>query len=199
MSEVLLAVHTTLAPAALTEALLRRRWHAVQAHRGWYRCGFEHGFMDELTRLVQNDVYGAAGDHTFRAAFVHTAEPTHVVEVDASSTAPAAVDGPWRDAGTEIPDESLLGDVLLGTPPALRGPLRRRGWTAIEGTEAFRRPFDLRMFGSLEALVSADLAAAAAEAGTPNATAVWAMSTQRVVVFESASEPRPARRTLPWD
>ena len=59
MSEVLLTVETSVPSEALTQAMTARRWERWAD--GWFRCPFEHGFLDELTVLVRNDVVGAVG------------------------------------------------------------------------------------------------------------------------------------------
>lgn len=206
MSEVLLAIASDLAGEAREAAMRKRRWEPVDGAEGWFRCPFEHGFLDELETLIRADLRTALGGSAYQAAFVHTAEPAQIVT---AAAAPREVEeqrpsvrGPYRDAGASVPDKTLLADVMLGVSSArgldLADVLAPRGWRRVEGTTALVHAFDLRMFDALHTRVHADLAFASRALGRSEVTGVWAMSTHRAVRLESEAPP-PPRRALPWD
>ncbi|MFK7989618.1 MAG: hypothetical protein AB8I08_26610, partial [Sandaracinaceae bacterium] len=208
MSEVLLVVESDRM-SETERAMHRRRWEPVDRMPGWFRCPFEHGFLDELETIVRADLLAALGETPFSAAFVHTAEPSEVTTAAACARqrqptpseglgAGEAMAGPWRDPGASIPNETLRADVLLGTSPKVAARLSERGWRPVVGAAAVAHAFDLRMFAAVRPRVTADLAYAAHVLGEPEASGVWAMSTHRVVPLASSQRLSP-RRALPWD
>ncbi|MBX3271179.1 MAG: hypothetical protein KF729_13010 [Sandaracinaceae bacterium] len=210
MGEVLLSVDVgDASPAsarAFADALGRRRYRRVEGVPGAYACHFEHGFVDEVRRIVAHDLRAAAEEASvsaWRAAHAWSAAGHALAR--AADVAPRAEGdaggAPWADGAAPV---GPLADVLLllGVAPQDEAPLARalvaRGWARADGLgAALVHRYDLGMFAPLEARVRRDVVAAAAEARVAAWAAAWCASSFEHTVVEG--EPARVARRLPWD
>ncbi len=208
MGEVMLTVELEDAAArrALAAALAERRWAPIEGIESTFHCHFENGFIDEVRRIVAEDVRASAqqaGPKTkWRAAHVWSAVSHRVLSAGAPvDPAPEGRADVWCDGERPVgPTAEVMVALARGERTAAwRDALTTLSWRPIAGVpSALTHAFDLAMFAPIEPLVRRDLDRAARTAGVAEWRAAWSQSTWEHALIEG---PLPARdvRPLPWD
>ena len=199
MGEVLLSVDVGDASPerarAFAAALARRRYRGVRGVPGAYACHFEHGFVDEVRRIVAHDLRASgeeAGVEGWRAAHAWSALGARRVRATGPAgrragrrggrgRGPEAAPPPWAVRPEPVgPLADVMVALSLSRPDAepLVRALEARGWERADDVAGVLvRRYDLGMFDPLEERVRRDLRAAAAQAGRREWTAAWCAST----------------------
>jgi len=181
---------------ALAASMKRLRWAEVPGQHATWTCYFEASFIDEVRRIVGQDVRNSAlaakiqrwaGAHslssidTFRDAFDREIQVDDVPRPPATET--------WSDAGTVVGPTSDVMLTLALAPDeleAMHEALRARGWTRLAGlTCSWSHRYDLGMFAPMEVLVARELRWAAAAARVQAWRAAWSLSSWPCTVIGS--------------